>query len=111
MEHCGSYDKNFSFVSLNFQFPGAVDLLLFTDFPKSNRIQYWPLLVGKIAIKSSIIQAKASNIPQYGIHGTVEPELIGKSVSGGCVRMRNADVEELYMLIPEGTKVLVEDGY
>ena len=49
------------------------------------------------------------NIPKYGIHGTVEPELIGKSVSGGCIRMRNADVEELYMLIPEGTKVLIED--
>ena len=49
------------------------------------------------------------NIPKYGIHGTVEPELIGKSVSGGCVRMRNVDVEELYILIPEGTKVLIED--
>ncbi len=49
------------------------------------------------------------NIPKYGIHGTVEPELIGKSVSGGCVRMCNADVEELYMLIPEGTKVLIKD--
>ena len=49
------------------------------------------------------------NIPKYGIHGTVEPELIGKSVSGGCVRMRNADVEELYILIPAGTKVLIED--
>ena len=49
------------------------------------------------------------NTPKYGIHGTVEPELIGKSVSGGCVRMRNADVEELYTLIPEGTKVLIKD--
>ena len=49
------------------------------------------------------------NIPKYGIHGTVEPELIGKSVSSGCIRMRNADVEELYTLIPEGTKVLIED--
>lgn len=47
--------------------------------------------------------------PKYGIHGTVEPEFIGKSVSGGCVRMRNEDVEELYMLIPEGTKVLIKD--
>ncbi len=49
------------------------------------------------------------NLPKYGIHGTVDPELIGKSVSGGCVRMRNADVEELYMLIPEGTNVLIKD--
>ena len=49
------------------------------------------------------------NLPKYGIHGTVAPELIGQSVSGGCVRMRNADVEELYTLIPEGTKVLIEE--
>ena len=49
------------------------------------------------------------NIPKYGIHGTVEPDLIGKSVSGGCVRMRNRDVEELYTLIPEGTKVLIQE--
>ena len=49
------------------------------------------------------------NIPKYGIHGTVEPELIGKSVSGGCVRMRNSDVEELYILIPEGTKVVIQE--
>ena len=49
------------------------------------------------------------NIPKYGIHGTVEPELIGKSVSGGCVRMQNADVEELFILIPEGTKVVIKE--
>ncbi len=49
------------------------------------------------------------NLPKYGIHGTVQPELIGKSVSGGCVRMRNSDVEELYTLIPEGTKVIIKE--
>jgi len=47
------------------------------------------------------------NIPKYGIHGTVEPEKIGQSVSGGCVRMRNEDVEELFTYIPEGSKVTI----
>ena len=47
------------------------------------------------------------NLPKYGIHGTVEPELIGKSVSGGCIRMRNEDVEELYRIVPVGTKVVI----
>jgi len=47
------------------------------------------------------------NIPKYGIHGTIYPELIGQSVSGGCVRMRNEDVEELYDIIPVGTKVRI----
>ncbi len=47
------------------------------------------------------------NKEKYGIHGTIYPELIGQSVSGGCVRMKNQDVEELYDLIPVGTKVTI----
>ncbi len=47
--------------------------------------------------------------PKFGIHGTVQPELIGQSVSGGCVRMRNEDVEELYDLVPIGTKVVIAE--
>lgn len=47
--------------------------------------------------------------PSYGIHGTVEPESIGESVTEGCVRMKNADVEELYILVPEGTEVIITD--
>ncbi len=49
------------------------------------------------------------NIPGYGIHGTVEPETIGQQVTAGCVRMRNEDVEELYSIIPLGTKVTIVD--
>jgi len=43
----------------------------------------------------------------YGIHGTDEPETVGKSVSQGCVRMRNADVQELFSWVPRGTKVTI----
>lgn len=49
------------------------------------------------------------DLPKYGIHGTIEPELIGQSVSSGCIRMRNEDVQELYDLIPIGTKVVIVD--
>lgn len=42
---------------------------------------------------------------KYGIHGTNEPESIGKHASGGCIRMRNEDVVELYEIIPIGTEV------
>lgn len=41
----------------------------------------------------------------YGIHGTNEPKSIGKSVSHGCIRMRNADVEELFGLVEPGLTV------
>ncbi len=49
------------------------------------------------------------DIPGYGIHGTVDPETIGQQVTAGCVRMRNEEVEELYKIIPLGTKVVVVD--
>lgn len=45
----------------------------------------------------------------YGIHGTTEPESIGKQVTAGCVRMRNNEVEELYTVVPIGTDVTVVD--
>lgn len=49
------------------------------------------------------------DIPGYGIHGTIEPETIGQQVTAGCVRMRNADVEEIYSLLPLGTEVVIVD--
>jgi len=43
----------------------------------------------------------------YGIHGTTEPNQLGKQVTQGCVRMSNAEVEELYTIIPVGTEVTI----
>jgi lipoprotein-anchoring transpeptidase ErfK/SrfK len=43
----------------------------------------------------------------YGVHGTNQPESIGKYISNGCIRMSSSIVEELYEVIPIGTKVLV----
>ena len=45
----------------------------------------------------------------YGIHGTIQPESIGTSVTEGCVRMKNSDVEELYNIVPEGTEVVITE--
>ena len=45
----------------------------------------------------------------YGIHGTPDESSVGKSLSHGCVRMRNADVELLYNLVPEKTPVTITD--
>lgn len=43
----------------------------------------------------------------YGIHGTDNPASIGQSVSHGCIRMYNQDVEKLYPMVPVGTPVYV----
>lgn len=42
---------------------------------------------------------------KYGIHGTNEPDSIGTHASGGCVRMNNKEVEEIYDLVDIGTAV------
>lgn len=47
--------------------------------------------------------------PHYGIHGTTQPDKIGQQVTAGCVRMINAQVEELYDLLPMGTQVVIQD--
>ncbi len=43
----------------------------------------------------------------YRIHGSNEPWTIGHNVSSGCIRMRNADVIDLYGRVNIGTKVVV----
>lgn len=41
----------------------------------------------------------------FGIHGTPEPRLIGKTTSHGCVRMTNWDALELSRAVDKGTTV------
>lgn len=47
--------------------------------------------------------------PAYGIHGTIDPKSIGTQASEGCIRMLNEEVEELYSIVPVGTKVTIQD--
>lgn len=41
----------------------------------------------------------------YGIHGTPDPRLIGKTASHGCVRLTNWDAAELAKAVDKGTTV------
>ncbi len=43
------------------------------------------------------------------IHGTKHEDKIGSPVSHGCIRMRNADVMELFDLVHEDTPVVIEE--
>jgi len=43
----------------------------------------------------------------YRIHGTNNPNSIGKHVSSGCIRLRDADVIDLYGRVGIGTRVIV----
>ena len=44
---------------------------------------------------------------QYRIHGTNQPEYIGRAISSGCIRMTNEDVIDLYGRVKIGTIVVV----
>jgi lipoprotein-anchoring transpeptidase ErfK/SrfK len=48
------------------------------------------------------------DVQGYGIHGTWDETSIGKYITSGCIRMTNRDVEELYMLLPAGTRVIID---
>lgn len=38
----------------------------------------------------------------YGLHGTIEPESIGKEMSMGCIRLLAPDIELMYEVLVEG---------
>jgi lipoprotein-anchoring transpeptidase ErfK/SrfK len=46
----------------------------------------------------------------YRIHGTNQPSTIGSFVSSGCVRLTNADIEDLFGRVTVGTRVVVLPG-
>lgn len=43
----------------------------------------------------------------YALHGTDNPDSIGRSVSHGCVRLRNEDIAQLYSMVDVGTPVYI----
>jgi lipoprotein-anchoring transpeptidase ErfK/SrfK len=43
----------------------------------------------------------------YRIHGTNQPEYIGRAISSGCIRLTNEDVIDLYSRVQIGTIVVV----
>ncbi|MCA9063670.1 MAG: L,D-transpeptidase family protein [Planctomycetaceae bacterium] len=42
-----------------------------------------------------------------GIHGTIDPESIGRSASRGCIHLADGDIEEVFQLLNVGSEVLI----
>ncbi|KMK76683.1 L,D-transpeptidase family protein [Alkalihalobacillus pseudalcaliphilus] len=93
-------------------------------FQHGSLVKEYPIAVGKMLTRTPtgqfIILNKAPNPggpygtmwmslskQGYGIHGTNNPSSIGHSVSHGCIRMHNHDVEELASMVPIGTRVII----
>lgn len=48
------------------------------------------------------------SIPSYGIHGTPNPETIGRAESHGCFRLSNWNAVRLRDMVDEGCRVIIE---
>ncbi len=48
---------------------------------------------------------------EHGIHGTNQPQSIGKAVSLGCVRMYNQDVEAVYDKVQINTPIVIRQFF
>jgi len=45
----------------------------------------------------------------YGIHGTSEPQTIGRAESHGCIRMTNWDAARLSLIVKPGTPAIFQE--
>ena len=51
----------------------------------------------------------ALSLEHYGIHGTPDPEKVGKSYSHGCVRLTNWDAAELAKMVAPGVPAVLQE--
>ncbi|WP_299361871.1 L,D-transpeptidase [uncultured Paracoccus sp.] len=60
-----------------------------------------------LGARALYLHTESGNDTAIRIHGTTEPNSIGRSVSNGCIRMRNEAVMDLFERVPIGTPVYV----
>ena len=66
------------------------------------------LIMSRILWLDGLEETNANTYARYiYIHGTNHEEQIGTRASHGCIRMRNADVAELFELVDVGTPVVI----
>jgi hypothetical protein len=64
-----------------------------------------PAAIG-ISAFSDVLQEWSQGGP-IAIHGTNEPDSIGRAVSHGCIRLPNATLRKLFTITPAGTPVII----
>jgi lipoprotein-anchoring transpeptidase ErfK/SrfK len=82
-------------------------------FPPSEMIERQPYLPRMMAGgPGNPLGARALYLGNtlYRIHGTNQPSTIGQTVSSGCIRLLNGDIEDLYSRVQVGTRVVVLPG-
>jgi lipoprotein-anchoring transpeptidase ErfK/SrfK len=69
------------------------------DDPKNPLGGYWIGLTGT--------EGQAVGKMSYGIHGTIDPDSIGKQSSMGCIRLHADDIAMVYDMLVEGKSMVV----
>ena len=67
---------------------------------------YGPYAFG-LSAHSRVLFSFGGGPGQIGLHGTNTPNLLGRDVSHGCVRMRNQAIVRLARMLPLGTPVRI----
>lgn len=67
---------------------------------------YGPYAFG-LSARSEVLTDFMGGEGQIGLHGTNEPDTLGKGTSHGCVRVANDVITELAELLPLGTPVTI----
>ena len=73
--------------------------IIAADDPSNPLGERWIALEG--------IEGDAVGQEGFGIHGTIEPDSIGKPASAGCVRMHNDDVALVYQALQSGASTVL----
>lgn len=68
------------------------------DDPKNPIGEYWIGLEGA--------DDRTKGLAGYGIHGTIEPDSIGRQMSMGCLRLRPDDIALVYKLLVDGQSTI-----
>ena len=78
--------------------------------PSAEMLKEDDLIMSRIMWLDGLEPHNANSYERYiYIHGTNHEEAIGEPSSHGCIRMRNADVAELFDLVEVDTKVTIAD--
>ena len=86
--------------------PGGTFYLKELLRPPNPRGAYGPYAYGLSGFSNTLTSFNGGD-GVIGLHGTNEPQLVGKDVSHGCIRLRNADITSLVKELPLGTPVRI----
>ncbi|HEY6794749.1 MAG TPA: L,D-transpeptidase [Kineosporiaceae bacterium] len=87
--------------------PGGVFYTMELLKPSDPKGAYGPYAFGLSGF-STVLTEFMGGDGRIGIHGTDDPAGLGKNVSHGCIRVRNAAIERLARTLPLGVPVQIE---